>query len=244
MRIGVLRRSQDSADVDAALEALLAQGEALEFFEAVAVGGAVDDRVAEDIGVYAREVDRRVGCGARIGIGRGVRAAGVLRVGVLELPGVARSVMNQPRVVVPLVEVLENGGENLRFLIGEVNPPALRIKELLAAGPIEEGRLAEDIFVRSKEPALAADGQGDDGGGRGGLRRRVLLVVERSLQFRQLLVSGDTLLLLLESGGLVDAVLGLLRAERALEHGGDFSSGSTKERLGVDRGGLVQRATK
>jgi len=157
---------------------------------------------------------------------------------VLELPRVALPVLDQARIVVSLVEVLENGGEDLRFFVRKGYPPTLRIEEVVAAGSLKERRLSEDILVRRKEPSLTAHSECDYGRGSGGLvagvlvvvvvviavvvvhrdRRRVLLG-ERSLQLCQLrVVSCRTLLL--QSRSLVDPALALvLRPERTLEHG-------------------------
>ena len=171
--VGVLGGAQDGCDVDAGLQPLLAKGEALELIEAVAVRGAVDDGIAEDVGAYAGKVDGGVGrggvggaCGAATsGFGRvgGVVGGEVLGCVVLELPRVAVPVVDKARVVVTLVEVLEDGGEDLGFFVGEGDPPALRIKVAAAAGVVEEGRLAQDVFVRCKEATVGADGEGDDG---------------------------------------------------------------------------------
>lgn len=69
--VGVLGGPQDGGDVDAGLEPLLAQGQALELFEAVAVGGAVDDGVAEDFDAQAGQVDGGFAGAATSGFGVG-----------------------------------------------------------------------------------------------------------------------------------------------------------------------------
>lgn len=54
-RVGVreLRARQDSGDGDARLQALLAEGDAFESWEGVALGGAVDGCVFEDVDAAA-----------------------------------------------------------------------------------------------------------------------------------------------------------------------------------------------
>lgn len=124
--------------------------------------------------------------------------------------------MNQAWVVVTLVKILEYGREDLGFFVGEGDPPALRIEEVITTGGLEKGSLAEDVLMSCKEPTLAADGQSDNWGGSGG-RHVNVLVGERSLQFRQLgVISGGVLL---QSRSLVDAAL-VMGPERALKHGG------------------------
>jgi hypothetical protein len=238
--VGVLGRAQDCGDVDAGLEPLLAQGQALELIEAVAVGGAVDDGIAEDGGAYAGEEDggvgRAGGCGAASprgvgGVGGGVRRE-VLGGVILELPRVAVPAVDEAWVVVTLVEILEDGGENLWLLVGESDSPALGVEEAAAADAIEKGRLAEDVFVGCKEAAVGANSEGDDGRrGRGGVGDGggdgrgpgggglVRLVVERSLQLRQLGLVPERALLAGGTRRLFDAD-GVLRAKRALEHVG------------------------
>lgn len=46
--VGIARAAQDGADLDPALQALLAQGELLELFEAVAISSAIHGCVAEN----------------------------------------------------------------------------------------------------------------------------------------------------------------------------------------------------
>lgn len=208
-RVGVRvrRRAQDGADINAGLETLLPEGEELELVEAVPVGGAVDDGVAQEFVAAAREIDGGLDCAGACGRGRGgggrgrgkrgaahtagspspgggvggvdegVRGRGGVGgplVGrVLELPSVSVLVMDQAGVVVTLVEVLENGGEDLGFLVREGDPLTLHVVKLAPARGVEEGRLAEDIFVRGEKPTLATDRQSDDGRGGEGVCIRV-----------------------------------------------------------------------
>jgi len=135
--VGVLRRTKDGADVDAALQALLPERQALEFFEAESLGGTVDYGVSEEVLAHTRDVHGGLdGSAAASG---GVRIGGVWRShGVLELPRVAVLVVQQAGVVVALVEVLENGREDLGFFVGKRNPLALRIEVLVPADALKE----------------------------------------------------------------------------------------------------------
>jgi hypothetical protein len=74
-------------------------------------------------------------------------------------------VVDQARVVVALVQVLENGRENLGLLVGQVYPLVGRLEELAAAGCLEPGRVGQDILVCSEEALLVSNGDGDDGAG-------------------------------------------------------------------------------
>lgn len=83
--------------------------------------------------------------------------------GVLETPAVPLLVMLQTGVVVALVEVLEDGREDLGLLIRKVDPPGRRVEELALADGLEVGRVAEDVLVGSEEALVPADADGDDG---------------------------------------------------------------------------------
>lgn len=180
MGVGVLGGAQDGADINTGLETLLAQSQALELLEPVPLRSTVDDGVAEDVLPAARDKDcclTRGGtgscrCGSGGNGGCAAASGGVFGVGgslgsssdgVLELPRVAVPVVDEAGVVVTLVEVLEDGGEDLGFFVGEGYSLALRLEELASAGGLEEGRLEEDVLVSGKQSALASHGQGDDG---------------------------------------------------------------------------------
>ena len=79
-------------------------------------------------------------------------------------------VLDQSRVVVALVEVLQNGGEDLGFLIGECDASGgcggrgRRALDVVATskGGLEEGGCAEDVFVGGEEALFGADDEGYD----------------------------------------------------------------------------------
>lgn len=82
---------------------------------------------------------------------------------ILEFPRVAAFVVQQARVVVALVEVLEDGGEDLGEFFGEVDAFGGGFEELAAADGGEEGGVGEDVFVGGEETLFGADADGDDG---------------------------------------------------------------------------------
>jgi hypothetical protein len=79
----------------------------------------------------------------------------------LQLPRIPPLIMDQPGIIIPLVEIFEDGGEDLRLLVGEIDLLALRFHELPPAGSLEEWREAEDVFVGSEEALLSPDDEGD-----------------------------------------------------------------------------------
>ena len=70
--------------------------------------------------------------------------------------------MQQARVVVALVEVFEDGGEDLGEFFGEVDSFGAGLEELAAADGGEEGGGGEDVLVGGEEALLHADAEGDD----------------------------------------------------------------------------------
>lgn len=79
--------------------------------------------------------------------------------------------MEEPRVVVSLVEVFEDGGEDLRQFFGEVDSLGGGFEELAAADCREEGRCGEDVFVGGEESLFRANAESDDGRGQGTVRK-------------------------------------------------------------------------
>lgn len=237
--VGVLGRPQDGGDIDAALQALLAEGQALEFLETELVGGAVHDCVAEQMLAGARDEHCGLdGSAAACVVVGGFGGGGRVRRphGVLELPRVAALVVQQAGIVVALIEVLEDGGEGLGFLVGQGDALGLGLEILLTAGLLEEGRLAQHLLMGGEQPALATDGQGDDGRVEGPLRREGVL--NGPLQLRHLLRVGPGIAVvarvlicrvrpLQQPRRLVDAVRDavLLGSEGALEHDGGAKRG-------------------
>jgi hypothetical protein len=90
------------------------------------------------------------------------RSLGTVCSTILKFPGILSLVVEQPGVVITLVKVLENRGQDLWLLFGQVDAFSIRLEELASAGCFEEGRLAEDIFVSGKETLLWTDTDGDD----------------------------------------------------------------------------------
>lgn len=83
----------------------------------------------------------------------------------LQLPRVLPLIVDEARVVVAFVEILEDRGEDLGLFVRQRDALRRCFHELSAAGGLEEGRYAEDVFVGGEEPLFAADDEGYDGGG-------------------------------------------------------------------------------
>lgn len=81
----------------------------------------------------------------------------------LKLPGILALVVNETRRVVALVQVLEDGGEDLGVLFGKGETLARGLHVLLPQNGAEERRLGEDILVSGEYPLLRADDECDDG---------------------------------------------------------------------------------
>lgn len=85
--------------------------------------------------------------------------------------------MQQARIIVAFVEVLEHAGEDLWLLVRKLNALGVRgSKELPLDSLAEKGRKTQDVFVRGKKTAFVSDLEGDDGGdeGAGGCQRERL----------------------------------------------------------------------
>ena len=89
----------------------------------------------------------------------------------LQLPRILPLIMDQPGIIIPLVEIFEDGGEDLGLLVGEVDLLALGFHELPPAGRLEERREAEDVFVGSEEALLSPDDEGNYRRGQGARNR-------------------------------------------------------------------------
>lgn len=120
--VGVPGRRQYGAALNARLQALLSQRDTLELLEPVLIGGAVDDGVLQDVTINAVVVDRHLWGGAS--------PSALFR--RLELPRVLTLVVDKAGVVVALVEVLKDGGEDLGLLVWQVHAlGVLRVHVLL-----------------------------------------------------------------------------------------------------------------
>ncbi len=153
---------------------------------------------------------------------------------ILELPRIPALVVADGRIVVALVEILEDAREDLGIIIGQVDALGVSLEELTPTGRREERRQAEDVLMRRKKPLLLANleisisalmthsvrghrlslsmthREGDDGAHESAAERRTLQLLRRF----QL---GRVLERPLDPGRLARAVP---RDERAFEHGG------------------------
>ena len=167
--IGVPGGRQYGAALDAGLQALLSQRDPLELLEPVLVGGAVDDGILQDVAINAVVVDGHLGGDA--GSSTLVRR--------LELPGVLALVVDKPGIVVALVEILEDRGEDLGLLVGQMHAlGVLRVHVLLGQGPLKPGRVTEDVLVSGKDPLLLPDNEGHDRRGQRAVEVGVLVLVK------------------------------------------------------------------
>lgn len=138
---------------------MLAEGNLLELGKAVSLSSTVDDRVLEQVAIEAAVVD-------------GALDAGLLFLGGrLNLIRVAALVVGEAGKVVTLVEVLEDGTEDLRFLVGQGDALGRWVHVCVSEGLGEERTGREDILVSGKETLLGADDEGDDTGGHSTERR-------------------------------------------------------------------------
>ena len=73
--------------------------------------------------------------------------------------------MHEPRIVVALVEILKDSGEDLWLLLGQADTLVVGLEELVAAAGREERGEAQDLFVGGEKSLFRSDTEGDDGGG-------------------------------------------------------------------------------
>jgi hypothetical protein len=93
-------------------QTLFSQGDPLQLLQTILLGDAVDDRVLEEIAILVVEDG-------------GLQQTAAL-VGLLNLPRVTLLVVDQARIVVALVHVLEDRAEDLGLLLGEMDTLAAR----------------------------------------------------------------------------------------------------------------------
>ena len=149
--VGVARRRQNGAALDAGLQPLLAQGDALQLLEPVLVRHAVNDRVLEQGPAGVLVVDSRLD-GAAAAVGR-----------LLDLPRVAALAVHEARVVVALVHVLEDRGEDLGGFVRQGDALGRGLDVLALQDVREVWRVAEDVLVSGEDSLLVADYERDDG---------------------------------------------------------------------------------
>jgi hypothetical protein len=139
------------------LQTLFPKSQALQFLEAILLRGAIYDGVPKKAFSHARNVY----CGLD-----GSATTSVFWIWgfhcILELPSASALVMQQAWVVVALVEVFEDTGKNLGFLVGKVDPLTLSLEKLPPASRRKERRQTENVLVRCKKSSLATDRDGDD----------------------------------------------------------------------------------
>lgn len=83
---------------------------------------------------------------------------------LLEVPRVAALVVHQPRVVVALVQVLEDRREDLRLVVGQVDALARSgFRVLVGQCLLKPWRCAEHVFVGREDALVSADDEGYDG---------------------------------------------------------------------------------
>jgi len=148
---------QNNADLNSTLQTLLPKRQALELLEAVLLSGAVDDTIFEKILAYARDIACGFDRSATTSIFwvRGSHS-------IFEFPRVSALAEEQFGVVVTLVEVLEDGGDDFGFFVGKFNSLALGIEKFASACNREKWRQTEDIFVRCEQSTLSTNNQSDN----------------------------------------------------------------------------------
>lgn len=148
VRIGKACRRQDGRALNTRLHPLLPQCELLQLLKPVLLSLAVDHGVLED----------RAGNGVDDCLASAVAVAAVL-----DAPTLALGIVFEAGVVVAFVEVFEDGGEDFGVFLREVDAFVGAGEELILAGGLEEGRVAENVFVSREETLLMSDRECDDG---------------------------------------------------------------------------------
>ena len=129
----------------------------------------LDSRIPQDHPLRSMMKHRRC-CLSQFSAGACANA----NIGILQLPCLGPAVVSQPRVVVALVEILEDAGEDFGLLVWEVDALAWRLEEESRLWRIrvrclrctmrgEEGRCAEDGFVGGEEAVFGAHAEHDYG---------------------------------------------------------------------------------
>lgn len=68
--------------------------------------------------------------------------------------------MYQARVIIALVKVLEDGGEDFWLFVGQIDSFAMGFEELASTASGKERRDTQDILVGSKEPLVGTHAEG------------------------------------------------------------------------------------
>jgi len=155
--IGKASAAQDSSDTDADLKTLLAKSKALQLVDTVALCRAVQSRVFEDDTTSVAVIH----CRRSIAMATVVFWAEDFRA-VLEDPDIATLVVQQAWVIVAFVQILENSGEDLWFLVDKCDALCVGLEELVSADIREERGFAENVFVSSEQSLVLANDNRDD----------------------------------------------------------------------------------
>lgn len=161
--VGVPSAAQDGADLDATLQALLAQSEPFELIETVTLCCTVYGRVTEDNVSHARVKECRLDVSAttvkvfRVGIRRLDRA--------LEQPSVPAFIVDKPGIVVALVQILEDTGEDFGFFVWQIDATRVRLEELASQRRREERRVVQYVFVCCEQSLVWSNHECDYGAG-------------------------------------------------------------------------------
>lgn len=124
---------------------MLLQGEFLQLLQSILLGLTIDDSILQDR-TNSRLDDSLIGAVAP----------------VFKVPAIAFLVILHAGVVVALVEVLEDGGEDLRLFVWEVDSLVGGLEELAVAGRLEPWRVGKNVFVSCEESLLTTDRDCDD----------------------------------------------------------------------------------
>lgn len=85
---------------------------------------------------------------------------------VFKFPSIFAFVVQQSRIVVPLVEIFKDRGQNLWSLFRYAQSFCMRIKEVISASSLKVRRAAQDVLVGSEESLVRPDDKRDDVGGK------------------------------------------------------------------------------
>lgn len=197
--VGVSSRSEDGAALDTRLESLFAKCQLLQLIQSILFSRTVNDSILEKITVHATMIDGALD-GSTLFFSRG-----------LNLPRVASLVVHQTRVVVTLVEILEDRAKDLGLLVGKGDALGGGVHVPVSKSVAEEGAAAEDVFVSCKEALFSTDDESDDGRSQVVSHNGVIAGCGcrsrgRSPMARLMSSLGDTAVLAERRAGLVDLV--------------------------------------
>ena len=81
---------------------------------------------------------------------------------IFEFPCILSLIVQQVGKVVSFVKIFEHRRQDLGLLFRKVDAFGIRFDKLATAGSFEERRLAEDLFMTSKETLFRTNADGDD----------------------------------------------------------------------------------